>query len=131
MITERISVPPSKNMDSMYIPLENKFGDNLKESRRFVRKECKVEIICESYNPEKDTFDKTYAVACNHNKEGLFFEANRFFQPDFPIYIRLKDPLKNIGNNELAYGIHAKIIWCDEIADKVTNHRYCIGIEYF
>ena len=113
MINERMFILDSGNGEKMLIPLEDAFLRNRQDSRRFVRKECKSELICESYNPEKDIFEKIDAVVYNSSKGGLFFEANRSFFPGFPIYVRSNDPFIIADNHELAYGIHSKIIWCN------------------
>ena len=131
MINERMFIFESGNGKKMLIPLEDAFLRNRQDSRRFVRKECKSKLICESYNPEKDIFEKIDAVVYNSSKGGLFFGANRSFFPGFPIYVRSNDPFIIADNQELACGIHSKIIWCDEMESRTKNHIYFTGIEFF
>lgn len=100
------------------------------DKRSEPRNSTTFQLKCETYNAESDTFEISYGIVHNYSTNGLFFETKNPLQPNDPVCLSLKERSSDKSDNELAIGVHARVVWC-KILNTDFDPSYGVGVKYF
>jgi hypothetical protein len=106
-------------------------NDIFQENLQPCRNTNENEIICTSYDPEKDDFESINGFVLNKSKQDILFITDHKFHIGSPVHIRSKISEAEITNNGHEDWGHAYVIRCEELEESNHHSLYRIKSEYF
>jgi len=101
------------------------------EQRRHIRRWCRQDIVCESYDFFNDRFNAYPAVLANKSRSGIMFRSEQAFDHGTPIFIRPKRSYHKNKGDGWQVGMHAEVVWCRPPQEENTDRLYQVGAKYF
>lgn len=131
MITKELTVNKIEDTDLLALDLSLSNTELATQDKRSEPRNCRTfELRFKTYNTDLDTFETSNGIVKNYSTNGLFFETKNPLQPNDPVCLSLKERSSDKSDNELAIGVHARVVWC-KILNTDFDPSYGVGVKYF